>query len=176
MLRRHLLGLCMVLVLALTGCAGQEKQAEQGVQTQPYPGNPAPDFQLQTMSGQEIKLSELRGKKVFLNFWASWCGPCRSEMPDLQEMSRRYDGKVFLLGVNMTNDDTREEAERFILELGLTFPNVLDVQGQVQKDYRVLAFPMSLTVDEQGRIVERHEGYLQKGRMEEMFQKLIAGS
>ncbi|ASS74175.1 hypothetical protein CIG75_03695 [Tumebacillus algifaecis] len=165
--RSLLLLLSLTLFLAACG-TGQEPK------TVPLkPGQLAPDFTLTTMSGQSVTLSELRGQKVFLNFWASWCPPCKQEMPDLQAMSRQYEDQVLLYGVNITADDTLERAEMFVLEQKLTFPQLVDAQGKVQKAYNVITVPVSVTIDEEGKIVENRIGQLSKQQMEHMFQALL---
>ncbi|TCP58092.1 peroxiredoxin [Tumebacillus sp. BK434] len=163
--------LLLVLTLALFLSACGDKDAPKAVPLKA--GVPAPDFTLETMSGQTVKLSDLRGQKVFLNFWASWCPPCKKEMPDLQEMSRKYEDKVKLYGVNITADDTLERAETFILEQKLTFPQLLDKEGKVQKAYNAITVPISVTIDEAGKIVEYRLGQLTKEQMEQMFQALM---
>lgn len=163
--------LLLVLTLALfVSACGTEDEPKAVPLTK---GTPAPDFTLETMSGQTVKLSDLRGQKVFLNFWASWCPPCKEEMPDLQAMSRKYEDRVKLFGVNITADDTLERAEMFILEQKLTFPQLLDKEGKVQKAYNAITVPISVTIDEEGKIVEYRLGQLTQEQMEHMFQALL---
>lgn len=140
----------------------------------PLPGNPAPDFTLKTINGQQVTLSDLRGQKVFLNFWASWCAPCKNEMPALQTLSREYEDKVKVYGVNMLSDDNIESAERFMLENALTFPSLLDETGAVKKAYRIVGLPVSITIDEQGRIVDVHKGELKQTDMKNLFSHLLS--
>lgn len=158
-----------------SGGTGSGQNAETPAQTgsAPVAGKPAPDFTLKTMSGEEVTLSKLRGKKVVLNFWASWCKPCRTEMPDLKEVARTYEDQILLYGINLTAEDQRELAESMILELGLTFPNLFDEGGQVEKDYRILSIPSTITIDEQGVIVQRIDGQLSRQAIEGMFQHLL---
>lgn len=139
----------------------------------PAPGELAPDFTLKTINGEQVRLSDLRGKKVFLNFWASWCAPCKNEMPALQALSRQYEDKIAIYGVNMLSDDNIESAERFMLENSLTFPSLLDEKGEVKKAYRVVGLPVSVTIDEQGRIVDLHKGELKPADMQSLFTRLL---
>jgi peroxiredoxin len=169
MRRSLILALCLALFLTACGTKGQESQAAVLQK-----GQMAPDFTLTAMSGQTVTLSKLRGQKVFLNFWASWCPPCKREMPDLQAMSRKYEDKVKLYGVNITADDTLERAEMFVLEQALTFPQLLDKEGTVQKAYFAFTVPVSVTIDEEGKIVEYRRGQLTHEQMEQMFQTLLA--
>lgn len=168
--RLFLAFLCCLSMLALTGCANNASNQKSTVVKA---GVAAPDFTLSTSSGQSYTLSDLRGKKVFLNFWASWCGPCKTEMPDLQALSRQYADQVELIGINLTSDDDREHAIQFMLENGLTFPSVLDVDGKAKKSYGILSIPVSITIDGTGQVVERRDGQLTHEVMEGMFTKLL---
>lgn len=166
--------LLISLLFSLSGCGSDEPGKQGSTKAVALtPGQPAPDFTLSTMSGQTVSLADLRGQKVFLNFWASWCPPCKKEMPDLQKMSRKYEDKVKLYGVNITHDDTLELAERFVLEQALTFPQLIDKEGAVQKAYGIITVPVSVTIDEAGKIVERRIGQLTHEQMEQMFQTLM---
>jgi cytochrome c biogenesis protein CcmG/thiol:disulfide interchange protein DsbE len=119
----------------------------------PRQGFLAPDFSLQTINGETIKLSELRGHPVLINVWASWCGPCRSEMPALEQVYQEYrDQGVEILGVNSTIQDDPIKAEVFAKQIGLTFPILLDTAGEVTKAYQVRALPTSFFVDPEGII------------------------
>jgi thiol-disulfide isomerase/thioredoxin len=177
MYRRTKLAGLLLLILALAFLAGcskndtSESQLPEGVGA--YPGQMAPDFTLTTFSGHDVTLSQLKGRPVFLNIWASWCPPCKREMPDLQRMSRQYEGKVLVYGINSTTEDTRDKAEEFVLDMRLTFPNLIDANGQVKRDYRILTMPVSLTIDENGKVVDRHDGQLTPEKMNEMFEHLL---
>jgi cytochrome c biogenesis protein CcmG/thiol:disulfide interchange protein DsbE len=121
----------------------------------PRPGFLAPDFSLQTTDGETIKLSELRGHPVLINVWASWCGPCRSEMPAMERVYQEYrDQGVEILGVNSTIQDDPLKAEAFAKQIGLTFPILLDTAGEVTKAYQVRALPTSFFLDTDGIIQE----------------------
>lgn len=132
-------------------------------------GNLAPDFELVTLSGEKVKLSDYRGKKVLLNFWASWCGPCRAEMPDMQELHQEGREDVVILAVNATQTErSTESPAEFIKELGLTFPIVLDEKGEVSKTYQVVALPTSYFIDSEGKIDDKFTGTLS-------YQQMITG-
>ncbi len=121
-------------------------------------GQPAPDFALKSASGENLRLSEYRGDVVMINFWATWCGPCRQEMPLLDELYVRYQRVGFnLLGVNIDDDTGR--AMKMIDELGVTFPVLFDSRKEVSKLYDVAAMPVTLLVDREGRIRYVHHGY-----------------
>ena len=95
-------------------------------------GKPAPDFRLKTLDGNEIKLSDFRGKTVLINLWASWCPPCRYEMPGIQAAYEKFNGKgLVVLGLNFTAQDNLQDVRDFVTELKLTFPILLDESGDV---------------------------------------------
>lgn len=121
-------------------------------------GQVAPDFVLKSTSGENLRLSEYRGDVVMINFWATWCGPCRQEMPLLDELYRRYHRVGFnLLGVNIDDDTTR--ALRMVEELDLHFPVVFDTRKEVSRLYNVEAMPATILVDREGNIRHVHHGY-----------------
>ncbi len=119
----------------------------------PFTGFLAPDFTLETLDGESVTLSDLRGQVVVLNLWASWCGPCRAEMPAMDEV---YDGgsdpAFEILAVNMTYQDEAAAAAEFANELGLTFPILLDQTGTVGPIYRLEALPTTFFIDREGVI------------------------
>ncbi|QAV26582.1 membrane-associated thiol-disulfide oxidoreductase [Neobacillus thermocopriae] len=124
-------------------------------------GEIAPDFELMTLKGKKMKLSQLRGKKVILNFWASWCPPCRAEMPEMQRFYEQYGQHVAIVAVNLTNKEKNHQAvETFINEKGVLFDIMLDEQGTVSKTYEVITIPTSYIIDEQGVIRSKHVGPL----------------
>ncbi len=123
-------------------------------QEAPMVGFLAPDFTLTTTDNDRIKLSSLRGKPVVLNFWATWCPPCRAEMPALEELWQRYDrGDVLVLGIDQ--GESAVTVERFARGVvGTTFPLLLDTQREIGAEYGVRALPTTFFIDAQGRIQE----------------------
>jgi peroxiredoxin len=124
-----------------------------GLIPSPKEGFLAPDFTLETLDGGEITLSELRGHPVILNLWASWCPPCRAEMPALQRVyeANRERG-LEILAVNMTSQDSQSSAKNFVDQNGLTFTIPLDRLGLVSNIYQSRALPSTFFVDRQGVI------------------------
>jgi peroxiredoxin len=119
----------------------------------PREGFLAPDFALQDASGQTVRLSDLRGKPVLLNLWASWCPPCKAEMPAMQLVHEAYSEQGFtILAVNTTYQDDRASALEFIASRGLTFPVLFDVDGSVSRRYLVRSMPTSFFIDSEGII------------------------
>jgi peroxiredoxin len=119
----------------------------------------APDFTLHTMNGPNLRLQEQRGRVVMVNFWATWCGPCRQEMPQLNRLYEKYHAAGFvLLGVNV-DDDTRKAAE-VAGKLGVTFPVLLDTDKAVSKLYELSTMPSTVIIDRDGKVRYVHRGYL----------------
>lgn len=126
-------------------------QAQTG--SVPKEGFTAPDFTLGLLDGGEITLSELKGKVVLVNFWTSWCPPCRKEMPAIESVYRSYkDIGLVVIGLNLTAQDSKEEAAAFAQEVGVTFPIALDLDNSVGNLYRVTALPTSFFIDRKGVI------------------------
>ncbi len=121
----------------------------------PRAGFTAPDFTLSTPDGEPITLADLRGHPIILNLWASWCGPCRAEMPALQRVHEAYqDTGLVLLAVNATHQDSQSAALAFAAEYGLTFPVLLDLDGQVSHLYELRALPSTYFIRPDGLIEE----------------------
>ena len=119
----------------------------------------APDFTLKSRSGENIKLSELRGEVVMINFWASWCGPCRQEMPLLDALYQRYQPMGFtILGVSV--DEDVADAKRLLKEIPVTFPVLFDTDNKVADLYELVAMPSTVLVDRDGNMRFVHLGYL----------------
>jgi len=119
----------------------------------PHEGFLAPDFELLDASGQSIRLSDLRGQPVLLNVWASWCAPCKAEMPAMQTVYEMYSPAGFtILAVNATIHDDRDSVLAFAGSHGLTFPILFDLDGGASQQYRVRAMPTSFFIDREGII------------------------
>jgi cytochrome c biogenesis protein CcmG/thiol:disulfide interchange protein DsbE len=125
----------------------------------PLIGKPATPFTLTLFDGRQLSLEELHGKVIFLNFWASWCPPCRAEARTLEVAWQKYqDRDVVFLGVNI--QDREEAARGFLQEFGITYPNGRDSAGRVAIDYGVWGLPETFIIDRDGRITYKHIGAL----------------
>lgn len=132
--------------------------------------NEAPDFTLKSNADENIRLAEQRGKVVMLNFWASWCGPCRKEMPLLDEMYQRYNKAGFeLYGVNV--EQSTADAEKLLKDLGTSFPILWDSDSKVSKLYQVNAMPTTIMIDKDGQVRYVNRGY--KAGDEEKYREQI---
>ena len=128
-------------------------------------GNIAPDFTLESLDGGKVSLSDYRGNVVLVNFWASWCDPCRTEIPDLEAAYQAHKGQgLIVLGVNVA--ETRQVVGPSVKAFGISYPVLLDEQDRLMKVYRGLGLPMSLLIDREGVIRERHMGLLTAERTE----------
>ncbi len=130
----------------------------------------APDFTLKATNGKNIRLRELQGEVVMINFWATWCGPCRLEMPKLEQLHRQYQKTGFtLLGVNL--DDNSGNAIGMVKKLGVSFPILFDKDKRVSKLYKVDAMPMTVLIDRDGKLRYLHRGY--KAGYEDTYQTQV---
>jgi len=119
---------------------------------------PAPDFVLPAREGDQVRLSELQGQVVMINFWATWCGPCRQEMPLLQQLHSKYEALGFtLLGVNVETDSAAAKA--WLEGMPVTFPILFDRENQVAERFGVEGMPSTVFVDRAGNVRHVHRGY-----------------
>ncbi|MEI3606354.1 redoxin domain-containing protein [Pseudogracilibacillus sp. SE30717A] len=146
----------------------KEEDPEVGIEKD----NSAPDFELTTIDGETVKLSEFRGEKILLNFWASWCAPCRSEMPDMQKFHETYDD-VVILAVNLTETETsKTNVTNFLDEYEITFPVLMDSETVVANIYNARALPTSYLINSDGRIHNIATGPLNYESMVQEFDKM----
>ena len=139
-------------------------------------GDTPPDFELSTLDGDVVKLSDLKGKKVVLNFWASWCGPCKAEMPHMQKYYKKNSKKknVEILAVNLTTGEKMgiEGVEKFIDAYGLTFPIPMDSKGIVGDQYQVMTIPTTYMIETDGTIAHKIIGPMDEKKLKELVNNL----
>ncbi|MDP3822053.1 MAG: TlpA disulfide reductase family protein [Burkholderiales bacterium] len=136
------------------------------------PGALAPDFTLRTLGGPNMRLQEQRGRVVLVNFWATWCAPCRQEMPHLNKLHDKYGSSGFvLLGVNV--DDDTKNAVDLATKLGLKFPVSFDNDKKVSRLYDLSAMPSTVLIDREGRVRYVHRGY--RDGFENTYDQQIRG-
>lgn len=140
--------------------SAQETRAPDGTAASEMPGPvPAPDFTVYDEAGNEVRLSDYLGKPVVVNFWASWCGPCRMEMPEFQEKHLELGGEVQFLMINMTGGrETVETARDFIAGQGYTFPVLYDTEGDAAVTYGAYALPTTYFIDAEGYAIAQARG------------------
>ena len=163
---RHLLRQCAGMLIAAAALLLNAGAAMAAV----APMSAAPDFTLRTMAGANLRLQEQRGNVVMINFWATWCGPCRQEMPHLNKLYDKYRAAGFvLLGVNV--DDDARNASEVAVKLGLKFPVLLDTDKSVSRLYDLSTMPSTVLIDRDGRVRYVHKGYL--AGYEDVYAKQI---
>ena len=155
--------------------AVREAQPVQDAKVIQFVKNPdaAPGFQLNDLEGKPLSLAEAKGKIVLLNFWATWCGPCRAEIADLVDLQKRYADKLEIIAL-ATDEDDADEVRRFVLESGINY-RVAMISDEVRRDYGgIAALPTSFVIDAQGRMVQKHVG-LNDPTIYELEVKAILG-
>jgi peroxiredoxin/outer membrane lipoprotein-sorting protein len=138
-------------------------------------GQPAPEFSLQSLDGKIYNLSDLKGKVVLIDFWATWCGPCREELPSIEKLHKEFSDKgLVVLGIN---DEDKEKVQQFVNQQKLTFPTLLDSGGAVARTYKVNAIPRVILIDKDGKIVKDITGYYPENEkiLRELITKLLGG-
>lgn len=159
----------MVLSVTVFGIALARRN-----QSQPTSG-PALDFTITTFEGEQFRLSEQRGRVVIINFWASWCIPCRAEAPILQAVWEHYrDQGVVVVGVAYLDSDSDSRA--FIEEFGLTYPNGPDLRTEISQAYRVQGVPETFIVDQQGDIAHFIYGAVNEAQLNAIMDGLLSGA
>lgn len=136
----------------------------------------APDVKFTDMDGNERTLSEFLGKPIILNFWASWCGPCKSEMPDFQKAYQEYDTQVQFLMVNCTSSpqETMDKAKAFIADSGFTFPVFFDTTGEASQAYSAYTIPMTWFIDQDGYLAAYAQGSLSGNALRQGISMITA--
>jgi thiol-disulfide isomerase/thioredoxin len=119
--------------------------------------DPAPDFNLASLDGKPVTLADSKGKVILVNFWATWCGPCRAEIPDLVELQDKYKDRLQILGL-VVDDDDRDAIKKFVAKFGINYPVAL-ITDDIRLQYGgIPALPTSFVLDFEGRVVQKHEG------------------
>lgn len=138
----------------------------------PIAGYLAPSFTLNSTLGEEVSLANYRGQPVVLNFWATWCPPCRAEMPEFQSASIKYNGQVTILGVDQ--GEPPSIVSDFGNALSITYPLLVDQENVVSRDYNVTALPTTVFIDSQGVVREVFTGIVSRAVLEDRIERLIA--
>ena len=137
--------------------------------------NKAPDFTLTSTDGKKIKLSDYKGKIVILDFWATWCGPCRMGVPDLVEIQKEYKDKVVVIGISLDDDRTKGDIIPFMKAFKINYHVVFGTE-QVVIDYgNIEAIPTTFILDKKGNIIEKYVGLVSKSTLVDKIKSLIKG-
>ena len=148
----------------------RELLAERGSRWVPEIGSTVSDFELINLQGQTVKFSEFHDSTVIINFWGTWCPPCKEEMPLLQKMYEKYSPGLVVLGVNV--QDSPEQVRQFVNESQIIFPILLDEEASVAEQFNVRAFPTTFIVDSRGILRVQHIGLLFEDIFIEYLEKV----
>ncbi|WP_339059994.1 TlpA disulfide reductase family protein [Tepidibacillus marianensis] len=169
----------IIVAIFLVGGIIYYNQASSGgsKDSRPEVGFLAPDFTLKNEQGQNITLSQYKGKPIFINFWASWCPPCKVEMPFIQQAFEKYKDQVVFLGVNLTSNDSRDAAINFMKSNGYQMPILFDDNKDPKKTvgtlYRAVSIPTSYFIDKNGVIQVKHTGAMEYNTIEKDIKKIL---
>ncbi|MEI5907630.1 redoxin domain-containing protein [Bacillus spongiae] len=181
MKKRYFFGLFFLLISLIFAAnllyEGKMKEKEVSAQSQVSlnKGATPPDFTLTTVDGKDMTLSALKGKKVILNFWATWCPPCKAEMPYMQQYYETFqkEHNVEIVAVNLTSEDNGPSAvQKFIKDYQLTFPVLLDKSGEVADSYKVLSIPTTYFLTSDGHIYEKRIGPMSEEMLSDIVQQM----
>ena len=180
-------GLSLLSLAVLMACGEKETKQTQAPQQAPKQqqqtpvqqiavGKDAPDFTLQSMDGKEVKLSDYKGKKVYLKFWASWCGPCRKSMPELMELAAKQDRDFEILSViaaGIQGEKTVEEFPKWFQEQGYKdIPVLYDTKATTFQAYQIRSIPTEYLIDSQGKIGKIQFGAISNADAEAAFKEM----
>ncbi|WP_261378218.1 TlpA family protein disulfide reductase [Paenibacillus agilis] len=183
MMRKSTIILALVLLLGATGIwlntksAGLERETSAAVRNSkvaPLVNYQAPAFELKSIDGtQTYRVGGERERPVLINFWASWCGPCKLEAPDLVKIYAKYQSQLDMYAVNVTSTDSKKDAQAFVDEYGLINPILMDLDGSVFGAYNGMAFPTNLLIDKSGTIRKLYIGLRPASQIEADIQELL---
>ncbi|MBI5894098.1 MAG: TlpA family protein disulfide reductase [Deltaproteobacteria bacterium] len=162
--------LLLLLCLVIFSCTSQNSREDKGKLLEI--GSPAPDFSLKLFDDKEVKLSDFKGSPVVLNFWASWCGPCREEAPALESVYKKYkDKEVVFIGIAV--QDRKEKSLKYIKEFSITYLNGADDTGKIAEDYKIYGVPKTIVIDKEGKIRFDRTGGIKEDELEWEIEKVL---
>ncbi|GBD86558.1 thiol-disulfide oxidoreductase ResA [bacterium BMS3Abin03] len=172
--------LFVVFTISIYGCKQNSSNDENSKQNtlQEVTENSldkAPDFSLYTLDGTKIKLSDYKGKTVILDFWATWCPPCRKGIPDLVSIQDKFKDDLVIIGISLDQPATQKDLPPFIENYGINYPVVLGTMEVVTAYGNIQAIPTSFIIDKDGYIVNKHVGLIPKSQLVDEVSSLISG-
>jgi thiol-disulfide isomerase/thioredoxin len=182
MLRYLLLSVLLITATSVFAYSINEPEREGKTITKNFTGvisgdeKLAPEFSLYTLDGDEIRLSDYAGKIVILDFWATWCPPCRKSIPDLISIQNEYKDDLIIIGISLDQPSTQGELQPFIESYGINYPIVLGTLEVVEAYGNIQAIPTSFTIDREGKIINKHIGLVPKSTLVEEIEAILNGS
>jgi len=179
MLRKLLILVLLIFTAALYGCNYDTPKSEipknnfNATGESDLGNDPAPDFSLYTLDGEEVKLSDYFGKIVILDFWATWCPPCRKSIPDLISIQNEYKDDLVIIGISLDQPSSQGELQPFIESYGINYPVVLGTNQVVAAYGNIQAVPTSFIIDQEGNIINKHVGLVPKSTLVEEINALL---
>jgi peroxiredoxin len=168
-----LVGALLLLLVSVAACSGASAEGAEATPQGVDKGQRALDFTLETLDGEVQSLSDFEGSVVLVNFWATWCPPCRAEIPGFEEAYRVHGDEGFVvLGINV--GEPGAVVEPFVADMDMTYPVLLDETTEVSRSYRAVGLPASLLVDRNGVIQARHVGFLSDAQLEDYLKRVLS--
>jgi len=182
MLRKFIILILLLIVAPVFGCNNSPPKSEITKNNLPATAisdtenDAAPGFTLYTLDGKAVKLSDYLGKVVILDFWATWCAPCRKGIPDLISIQNEYKDDLVVIGISLDQPSTQDELAPFIESYGINYPVVLG-NIKVSSAYgNIQAIPTSFIIDQEGNIINKHVGLVPKSTLAEEINSLLSGT
>lgn len=154
-MKKLLLLLVVLMCVSLSACDRKQSNGLAGGTVAPAEQKPAPDVQITALNGTPLKLSDLRGKVVMLNFWATWCPPCREEIPSMMKLNSAMAGKPFQMVAVSIDEGGKPAIEDFFRKTGFTLPTYVDPTGMAGKSYGITGVPETFIIDRNGVLVKK---------------------
>ena len=174
------LSIYLIMIYTLVGCSKSSHNENKPINNQEAStlkdnNNKAPEFTLVSTDGKDIRLSEYKGKVVIIDFWATWCGPCRKGIPDLIELQKEFGKEIVVIGISL-DTDTKEEVVPFMQKIGMNYPVAYGTLEVTQQYGGVEAIPTSFVINKNGEIVDKHVGLVPKSEYADLINKLLGKS
>jgi thiol-disulfide isomerase/thioredoxin len=170
----------LLFTITVTGCQKENhagtRSASENVTHVQGDENKAPDFTLTSLAGDKISLSDFKGKIVIVDFWATWCPPCRRGIPDLISIQNKYKNKVAVIGISLDRENTKAGVPSFVKKMGINYPIVYFTDKVINDFGGVNAIPTSFIIDQKGNIVSKMVGLYPKSEYEKQLENLIKES